>query len=209
MSILLVCAAIGAAQAPPSHYISGAKALPVDQSCLRQVPCAATATLNRPPCWGGLWSVSIGWREWREKALVRRKNQRGRAYGPPRSSAPLLSSIYWSPPPSEVRFAARRPCQGRGMSGGRPAQTAAAPCRPTDPITDCRSGGGWNGVQLRLGATGNRADQPVGPISVESSQKRRNGAADRLDRRQPKGAGPGAGPILHAQPVHHSKRLKR
>ena len=140
---------------------------------------------------------------------MRRKNQRGRAYGPPRSSAPLLSSIYWSP--RRVRSASQPAdlARGAGCPEADLPKRQPLPAGPRTPDNRLPERRELDGVQPRLGATGNRADQPVGPVSVESSQKRRNGAADRLDRRQPKGAGPGAGPILHAQPVHHSKRLKR
>ena len=106
-------------QAPPSHCISRARAVAVDQRRLRQVPCPATAALNQPPNWGGLSSISNNWREWRKREGDGAPQEpKGAGIWP----APLLHPLV------EFYLAASRPCLGAGCPEGKlPKRRALIP----------------------------------------------------------------------------------
>ena len=83
--------------------------------------------------------------------MAHHRNQRGRAYGPPHSSTPLLSSISQPPDLAWARDVRRESCP----NGGRSFQVTGHSPR-------CWSGRGWKGFQLPLGASGNAADRLAG-----------------------------------------------
>ena len=153
MSLLHVRAAIAAARLLHHVVYPEPRAVAVAPRRLRQVPCPATATLNQPPNWGGLSSISSNWREWRKREGDGAPQEpKGAGIWP----APLLRPLV------VFYLAASRPCLGRGMSGGKAAQTAARSLQVTGHSPGYWSGRGWKGFQLPLGASGNAADRLAG-----------------------------------------------